>query len=397
MHDTDARPDSSAGAASHWGAKRFLMIGVTGFGLILAGGAAFRVHHASELEERTEASAIPTVTVMRPGGDETDTLILPGRIQAWNQAPVFARTNGYLRRWYVDIGQTVRAGQVLAVIDTPEVDQQLIAARAALATAEAERRLAQTTAERWDRLVAQRAVAQQEADERRGAFAAREASRNEASANVERLRALSGFKQIVAPFAGTVTGRTTEIGALIVANTPTSQPLFTVADVARLRLYVSVPQTYVARMRDGMTAGFTVPDHPGQTFEARIDRSAEAVDPASGAMLVQLVYDNHAGTLKPGAYAQVTFRFDAAAQQSRGSVRIPVSSLLFRREGPTVALADRQGRVQLRAVKIQTDFGTELAVLGLRPADMVIDNPPEDLRSGDRVRPTVAKKAQKDA
>lgn len=369
--------------------RKPLLAGAAVFALILAGGAAYRIQQRSGLHEQSEAAAIPSVDVIHPGGEASNTLVLPGRLQAWFQAPVYARTNGYLRRWYVDIGQPVKAGQVLAEIDTPDVDQQLSAARAALATANAQRSLAQTTSNRWDRLVAQNAVSQQDADERRGNFAAREAMRNEASANVQRLQTVSGFKRIVAPFDGIVTSRSTDIGALIVAGTSTTQPLFTVSDVTRLRIYVSVPQAYVARLRENTTAQFTVPDQPGRTFSAQLARSSGSVDPESGAMLVQLVYDNHAGLLKPGAYAQVTFDFGKGQPTAAGAVRIPVSALLFRHEGSAVALVDAQGRVRIKPVSITTDFGNELEVIGLQPNDQVVDNPADDIRTGDRVKATL--------
>ncbi|MBB3953726.1 efflux RND transporter periplasmic adaptor subunit [Novosphingobium sediminicola] len=369
--------------------RKPLLAGAAAFALILVAGTAYRLQQRSGLHEQSEAAAVPSVDVIHPGGEASNTLVLPGRLQAWFQAPVYARTNGYLRRWYVDIGQPVQAGQVLAEIDTPDVDQQLSAARAALATANAQRSLAQTTSNRWDRLVAQNAVSQQDADERRGNFAAREAMRNEASANVQRLQTVSGFKRIVAPFDGIVTSRSTDIGALIVAGTSTTQPLFTVSDVTRLRIYVSLPQAYVARLRENTTAEFTVPDQPGKTFRAQLARSSGSVDPESGAMLVQLVYDNHAGLLKPGAYAQVTFDFGKGQPSAAGAVRIPVSSLLFRREGSAVALADAQGRVSIKPVTITTDFGNELEVIGLQPTDQVIDNPADDIRTGDKVKATL--------
>ncbi|NOW48231.1 RND family efflux transporter MFP subunit [Novosphingobium sp. SG751A] len=369
--------------------RKPLLAGGAVFALILVAGTAYRLQQRSGLHEQSEAAAIPSVDVIHPGGEASNTLVLPGRLQAWFQAPVYARTNGYLRRWYVDIGQPVQAGQVLAEIDTPDVDQQLSAARAALATANAQRSLAQTTSNRWDRLVAQNAVSQQDADERRGNFAAREAMRNEASANVQRLQTVSGFKRIVAPFNGIVTSRSTDIGALIVAGTSTTQPLFTVSDVTRLRIYVNLPQAYVARLRDNTTAEFTVPDQPGKTFQAQLARSSGSVDPESGAMLVQLVYDNHAGLLKPGAYAQVTFDFGKGQPSAAGAVRIPVSSLLFRHEGSAVALVDAQGRVRIKPVTITTDFGNELEVIGLQPNDQVIDNPADDIRTGDRVKATL--------
>jgi RND family efflux transporter MFP subunit len=370
--------------------KPLLIGGSLLFAVILVAGTAVRIHARDELHEQTVAAAIPTVNVVHPGGQAADVLTLPGRLQAWYQAPVYARTNGYLRRWLVDIGQQVHAGQLLAEIETPDVDQQLAAARAALGTADAQQQLARTTTSRWDRLVAQHAVSQQDADERRGDFAARQAMRKEASANVERLQTLSGFKHIVAPFDGVVTSRSTDIGALIVAGTSTTQPLFTVSDVKRLRLYVSVPQAYVTRMASEGSAHFTVPDHPGQVFTAQVIRSAAAIDPQSGAMLLQLVYDNSQGLLKPGAYAQISFTLDASGQADAHGGRIPVSSLLFRKEGSSVAIVDQRGRVRIQPVTVVTDFGTELEVTGIQPHDWIIDNPADDIAAGDQVKPAPA-------
>lgn len=370
---------------SHRGLKVFLLIAVAAFALILAHGTYARIQDRDALRKVTEAAAVPTVVVVQPGGQAADRLVLPGRTQAFAQAPVYARTNGYLRSWHFDMGQSVKAGQVLAVIDTPEVDQQLTAARAALATADAEYSLAKSTADRWSRLVTQRAVAQQEADERNGNLASRQANRDEAAANVERLRALSDFKRVVAPFSGTVTSRTTDIGALI-SSTGAPQPLFTISDVSKLRLFVSIPQAYAARIRDGLAAEFSLPDHPGQTFAGRVDRSSQAVDPMTGAMLVQVIFDNQKAGLKPGAYASVDFKFAPRENAASGLVRLPVSSLLFRREGPSVAIVGDAGKVRLQSIQIRTDFGSELEVHGVAPTDWVVDNPPDDIQADDVVK-----------
>lgn len=357
------------------------------FGIIVVAGTLTRLHDRHRLHGENVAALIPAVTVVHPGGHAVDTLVLPAILQAWYSAPVYARTSGYLRQWYVDIGQKVTAGQLLAEIDTPDVDLQLAGARAALGTRTAQRDLARITSRRWDRLNALNAVSQQETDERRGNLAASEATRHESAADVERLETLSGFKRIIAPFAGVVTSRATDIGALIVAGTAASQPLFTVSDVTRLRLYVRVPQAYAARMHDGFAARFTVPDYGTRPFDARLIHSADAVDSQSGTMLVQLVYDNAANLLKPGAYAQVTFRFDGPGPQAPPAVRIPASSLLFRREGTGVALVDGSDHVRIRPISIVTDFGTELEVTGLSAQDRVITNPPDDIGDGDPVHP----------
>jgi RND family efflux transporter MFP subunit len=358
--------------------------------LVIAGGAASRQANHHELASISDGAQIPTVSVVQPTGDDAGALILPGRLQAWSEAPVYARTNGYLRHWYADIGDHVHPGQILADIDTPEVDQQLVGATAALATADAQRALAATTSQRWDRLVAENAVSKQEADQRRGDLAARQAMQNEAAANVSRLHALTDFKRIVAPFAGVVTSRSTDVGALIVAGDARATPLFTVSDTSRLRLYVSVPQSFASTIQPGMKADFKVPDHPNQVFTADVVRTAGAVDAQSGAMLIQLVYDNSAGFLKPGAYAQVDLKLPQVVTKA-AVVRIPSSALLFRKEGTAVAVVDGQGRVTIRPIQISQDFGGELAIgAGLTQTDRVVDSPSDDISTGDRVKPVPA-------
>lgn len=360
---------------------------VTGVLVVILGvGVATRLAARQELRAATRDSAAQSVSVTQPSHGEAGALVLPGRLQAWAQAPVYARTDGYLRRWYADIGTPVKAGQVLAEIDAPEVDQQLVAANAALATAQAQRDLAQVTAARWDRLVGENAVSQQEADEKKGDFAAREAMRNEARANVQRLRALTGFRRIVAPFDGVVTSRDTDVGALIASGDARVTPLFTVADTRKLRLYVSVPQSLAAGIRPGLTAHFTVPDQPDQVFEAQLVRSADAVDAQSGAMLVQLVFDNSAGRLKPGAYAQVTLDLQGPAAGA-GPLRVPSSALLFRKEGTAVAVVGADNRVSIRPVRIAKDFGASLELAGgIGAADWVVNSPPDSIADGDVVR-----------
>ncbi|MBO1325728.1 efflux RND transporter periplasmic adaptor subunit [Acetobacter sp. TBRC 12305] len=383
MAETDPAPQATHKPRLRW----IVLIGAGVFGVILIAGTIARIHGRHRLHAENVAALVPSVTVVHPGGQAVDTLVLPGILQAWYSAPVYARTNGYLRQWYVDIGQKVQAGQLLAQIDTPDVDLQLAAARAALGTRTAQRDLARITSRRWDRLNAQNAVSQQETDERRGNLAASEATRHEAAADVERLETLSAFKLILAPFAGVVTSRATDIGALIVAGTATTQPLFTVSDVTRLRLYVRVPQAYAARMQDGFAARFTVPDYPNRQFESRLIHSADAVDSQSGTMLVQLVYDNAQNLLKPGAYAQIAFTFHGPVPQAPPPVRIPASALLFRRDGTTVALVDEHDHVVIQPVSIMVDFGTELEVTGLDAQSRVINNPPDDIAQGDPVKP----------
>ncbi len=352
--------------------------------VVVAGGLLSRGAASQKLNAWTEAEAIPTVSLITPSSVNGDqTLVLPGQIEAFYNAQIHARVSGYLKRWYLDIGAPVKQGQLLADIDTPELDQQLAQAKANLATAAANTQLARTTAARWTQLLAQDAVSRQEADEKTGDLEAKTAVEGAAQAEVNRLQALESFKRITAPFAGVVTGRTTDIGALIASGAPNDPGLFTVSDVHRLRIYVKAPQSYVADIRPGEPVTLTVPEHPGQTFTATLTSTTGAVSDQSGTMLVELQIDNASGALKPGDYAQVQFSLPASA----GVIRLPASSLMFRRQGMAVATVDSHNRVALKPITIARDLGTSVEIAGgLSPADHVIDNPPDSIANGERVR-----------
>lgn len=369
--------------------KRAGMIGL-GIAVVLAGaGLTTRLLAKQELKTWSNEQAIPTVSIVRPQTDKaTRNLSLPASIEAWAQAPVYARTNGYLKAWYADIGAHVKSGEVLAEIDTPDVDQQVAAATANLATAEAQLKLAESTARRWDKLVAQDAVSKQEADEKRGDLAVKRAMASAARADVDRLRTLQGFRRIVAPFDGVVTSRATDVGALIVSGTAAARPLFTVADMRKMRIYVNVPQIYSADVEPGMTANLAVPEYPGRKFEAKLVSTSNAVSDTSGTMLVQLEADNKDGLLKPGAYAQVTFDLPVAT----AAVRVPASALIFRKNGVRIATVDQAGKVTLHAVRIGEDFGASVEIAtGLSASDLVVDSPPDALDDGDRVHTLMPK------
>lgn len=332
----------------------------------------------------THEQSIPTVNLaeLKSGAAQND-LVLPGDVQAFNSAPIHARVSGYLKSWNVDIGAPVHRGQVLAVIDSPDLDQQLAQGRADLATAQANRGLSATTAKRWSGLLAQDAVSHQEADEKSGDLAAKTALANAAGANVQRLQALSGFKTIVAPFDGVVTQRNANIGQLIAAGTPTDTPLFVVSDEHRLRIYVHVPQNAIAGVAPGLTADMTVPEYPGRTFQAQVVNTAQAIADQSGTLLVELQIDNADHALKPGEYAQVTFHLPAPA----GGVVVPASALLIRHAGMSVAVIGPNGRVTIRTVSIGRDMGaTVLVSSGLAMNERVVDNPADTLQTGDLVR-----------
>lgn len=355
-----------------------IAIAVVGFGI------ASRISATNDLEVVAADASIPTVSVITPvratGGDG---LVLPGTIQAYNSAAINARTNGYVRRWLADIGDRVQAGQTLAVLDAPEIDQRLAQAKADYQTALANQRLAATTSRRWHAMLAQDAVSQQEADEKEGDFAAKTALANAALASVRELNALHGFTRLSAPFSGVVTSRSAQIGALVVAGNAASQPLFTVSDVHRMRIYVRVPQVYSSQIHNGMKAELNLPEFPDRKIEATLTRSANAVDAQSGAMLVELQADNPEGALKPGAFAHV--HFDIQGQGS--DLRLPGSAILTTENGPSVVLLGKDGKVVLKPVTISRDEGkTVLISVGLRPGDKVVDAPPDSIRTGDQVR-----------
>jgi RND family efflux transporter MFP subunit len=350
--------------------------------VVVAGGIAARVHADQSLKTWTRDQAIPTVSLAQVTGGGHADLVLPGDVQAFYTAPIHARTSGYLKRWYVDIGQRVKAGQVLAEIDTPDLDQQVMQVRANLATAQANQRLSAITAKRWEGLVAQDAVSRQDADEKTGDLAARNSAVNAAQADLNRLMAQQSFKRITAPFDGVVTARNTDIGQLISVGGSADNALFTVADQHRMRIYVSVPQNYSSLVRRGLSAQVSVPEYAGQTFTASVVNDAQSVG-RGGAMLVELQIDNPDGRLKPGAYAQVAFKLPAAATTTKA----PSTALLFKHDGPTVAVVGADGHVRIRPVTIVRDLGAEVEIgAGLQPGERVIDNPPEALANGDLVR-----------
>jgi len=352
--------------------------------LVAALGIGLRLYQGRQVARWTEQQAVPSVSLATLSSDgAAREIVLPGTIRAFIDAPINARVSGYLKRWLVDIGAPVKAGQLLAEIETPELDQQLLQAQADLATARANMQLAAVTAGRWQRMRATDAVSQQEADEKTGDYAAKQAIVAAAEANVARLKATTQFKSIVAPFDGIVTARRTDIGALINAGAANGQELFRVADSRRVRIYVDVPQSYAAVVRKGAAAKLRVPERPEQVFPAVVTDSAQAISESSRTMLVQLEADNPKGLLLPGSYVDV--RFEPAA--GAAVLRLPVSALIFRREGLRVAVVGEGDKVAFRAVQLGRDFGTEVEVVaGITAADKVVDNPPDSLSDGDRVR-----------
>ncbi|SER88185.1 efflux RND transporter periplasmic adaptor subunit [Sphingobium sp. YR768] len=348
-------------------------------------GVASRISATEELRQTAADSALPNVTIVSPKADaEGNVLVLPGNVQAFNSAAINARTNGYVRRWLADIGDRVSAGQPLAILDAPDVDQQLAAAQADYQTALANQRLAATTSKRWSAMLKEDAVSQQEVDEKAGDLAARVAVSNAALANVKRLKALQGFTRLSAPFDGVVTSRSAQIGALVVAGNASAQPLFTVSDIHRVRIYVRVPQGYSAAVKPGNTATLTLPEYPGRSFTATMTSSANAVDPQSGAVLVQLQAPNPDGALKPGAFAQVKFQVGAG---QGNALTLPGSAILYGNDGPTVAIVSSDGRVTVKPVTIARDEGSTVQIsTGITAQDRIVDTPPDAIRTGDKVQ-----------
>jgi RND family efflux transporter MFP subunit len=351
-------------------------------------GIVSRARAASHLRQWTEDRARPTVSLIElVRADSDKELVLPGTLRAYIDAPIYARVSGYLKRWHVDIGAHVKAGQVLAEIETPELDQQLLQAQADLATSRANERLSQTTTARWAKMLASDSVPQQEADEKAGDYEAKKAIVAAAEANVERLRATASFKKIVAPFDGVVTARRTDVGALINAGAGAGQELFRVADTRKARIYVDVPQTYAGELHVGTQAVLRLPERPGDGSSAVVTDTSASISENSRTMLVQLVADNADGALLPGSYVDVTFKL--AVQP--GILRLPISALLFRRRGLEVATLGPGDRVAMKKVALGRDYGTEVEVVtGLTSSDRVIDSPPDSLADGDRVRLALA-------
>jgi RND family efflux transporter MFP subunit len=347
-------------------------------------GLITRATQASSLKTWTQEQAIPTVSVISPEpGKSGPVLDLPGRIEAFIRAPIYAQVSGYLKTWNTDIGAPVKTGQLLGEISTPEIDQQLLQARADLASAKANADLAGITAKRWQAMLGSDSVAQQDVDQRTGDYAAKIALMNAAQANVDRLVATKAFARIVAPFDGVVTARDTDVGALINAGGGTGPELFVVSDIHKLRVYVQVPQSYGPSIQSGSNAVLVVPEYPGREFHAKVVATSNAVNANSGTTLVQLLVDNDDGKLMPGSFAHVHFSLpvDAAA------LRVPASSLIFDNAGLRVATVGEGDKVAFKKVSILFDYGKTVEIgSGLDAGDRVIDSPPDGIKDGDAVK-----------
>jgi RND family efflux transporter MFP subunit len=345
----------------------------------------------TNLQRWTEDQAIPSVAVVVPqlgvGGQE---LVLPGEIEAFYQAPIHARVSGFLKMWYQDIGAHVKAGQLLAEIDTPDLDQQLLQAKADLASARANATLAQLTASRWTSSAVAKAVSQQTIDDKVGAADARQAQANAAAANVRRLTVMENFKRIVAPFDGIVTSRRTDIGALISATGENGPELFSVADLHKMRVYVRVPQALSGMLKPGMETTLKLPQFVDRTFTAKLATTSNAVDRESRTVLAEFLADNPDDELMPGTYAEARLQLPA----SPAVLHLPASALIFRQDGLRVATLDKSDKVALMPVTLGRDLGTEVEVLsGVNAGDRVIDSPPDSIAIGDAVRIEAAQAA----
>ena len=362
------------------------IVGVLLVVLLLAGGLTLitRMSHERALANETERDTVPTVAVIKPASEQPDEdLVLPGSLQAYEESPIYARTSGYLVRWYKDIGSRITKGELLATIDTPEVDQELNQTRAARLQIVAQLDLAKISADRWEALRKTDSVSAQEADQQVSGYKQAQANLASADANVKRLEELEGFKDVYAPFSGVLTKRNVDPGALINAGAGVAgRELFDIARVDPLRVYTSVPQSYAPFIKVGEKTFVTLQEFPGQKFAATVARTAESIDPATRTLLTEVDVPNKDGRLLPGSFGEVHF----AVGSSVNKVTVPVNTMLFRSQGAQVAVVGPDGKVQLRPISIGRDYGTTLEVLGGISADeQIVVNPPDSLENGQQV------------
>jgi RND family efflux transporter MFP subunit len=419
---TDSTPHAHSDDSLR-GVKRFLWILLIVAVILAIWGVVSRVRGREKIGKETAQEAIPVVMTAKPTrGPETNELVLPGNVTAYIEAPIYARTSGYLKTWYTDIGAPVKRGQLLAEIETPEVDQQLRQSKSDLATAEANAKIATITDVRWKGLLVNQAVSPQDADTRAANAQAAQATAASAQANVGRLEELESFKRVIAPFDGVVTARNTDIGALINAGQTAGAQLFKVSDTTRLRIYVQVPEQYATQTKPGVAAQLRFNEHPGVDYPAKLVRTAQALDPTLRTLQVELQVDNSKGELFPGAYAEVHFKLPG----DENTLRVPATALVFRAQGLQIATVvrgghggeskqgngdsngngsaeggqgnrgnqggqsnqgDQVGQVKLHSVTQGRDFGNTVEVLnGLKADDEVIVNPPDSITDGAQVR-----------
>lgn len=369
---------------SRRGLALFGIAAALGLGAVVVNGIWSRQASEARLKEWTDAQAVPTVSVLNPttGANKTS-LDLPGRLEAYSRAPIYARVGGFLKAWYVDIGAPVKAGQLLAEIEAPDLDQQLLQAKASLASAQASEQLATVTAGRWQQLGGANTVSRQTVDEKTGDLTVKQALTKAAQAAVDRLEVLSAFKRITAPFDGIVTTRNTDVGALIGAESSSGLALFVISDVNKLRLNVSIPQRYVPAVKLNSAVQITVPEYPGKVYNGVVEASARAVDAQTGTTRMQVVVDNANGELMPGAFANTRIELPSSMQ----SLAVPSGALIFDQKGLRVATVDANSKVVLKPITIARDLGQIVEIgSGLTAQDRVIESPPDGLANGDAVR-----------
>jgi RND family efflux transporter MFP subunit len=362
-----------------------IVLGIIVFLIFL--GIHSRTVAERELKQNTREAAIPTVRVTRPmGGSASEEIVLPGNTEAFTDTPIYARTSGYLKKWFVDIGGHVRKGELLATIETPELDQQLMQAQADLKSAQANMELAETTSIRWQALLAKHAVSKQETDQAVSDYAAKQATYAASEANVRRLQQLQNYEQVIAPFDGVITARNTDIGDLITAgsgsaSTMAPRELFHMAAMEKLRIFVAVPEVYAERIENGAKVEITRDSNPTQPITGTIVRNASAIDQTSRTLNIEVDIDNVKGQVLPGAYVFVHIKLPGG----RRALTIPSNALIFRAQGPQVGVV-RDGRVQLTSITIGHDYGSTLEVTsGLTPEDQIVLDPSDSLTSGTRV------------
>jgi RND family efflux transporter MFP subunit len=351
--------------------------------LVLVVGAGWRLVEARDLKTWTQEADVPTVSLVSPkGGAKNQALVLPGTLQAYFDARLYARVPGYVKSWNKDIGAHVKQGELLATIDTPELDQQIAQARADLAAAHSAAGLSSATAQRWNSLLPLDAVSKQDVEEKNQDLASKNSAATAARANLDRMLAMKAFARIVAPFDGVVTRRTADIGQLV-STSGSGEPLFAVADMHALRLYVDVPQSYSAQIVPGMKASLSVPEYPQATFPVKLVSTSNAISSQNGTLQVEFEADNPGAKLKPGSYAQVSMTLPGGG----GGLRLPASTLMFRAAGLQVATLGSGDKIVMKPITIGTDQGTQVIVAsGLNARDRVVDNPPDSLSNGDQVR-----------
>jgi RND family efflux transporter MFP subunit len=351
---------------------------------VAATGIVGRRHDEERLARWTDEQAIPSVAlVSAQEGGKARELVLPGNVEAFETASIHGQVSGYVSEWRKDIGAKVHQGDVLAVVDTPEVDQRVAVAQSELAKAKANMALAKVTAERWNSLRSSAAVSQQAVDEKDSDAHAKAAEVEAAQSNVDRLKALKAFANIVAPFDGVVTARNVDIGSLVKSDSNDGVPLFTVSDIHQMRIYVPVPESYAAAMKDGMKAVLELPEYPDRKFDATIGTTSHAIDKKSRSLLVELLADNKDGALAPGAFARVHFRIPP----DPNVVTLPAKALLFRDNATKVAILGLDNRIVLKTVRIARDLGSEVEITGgLGQDERIVANPPDSIDDGEEVR-----------